>query len=135
MIDINVITNRDRSYYGMGESREEDVQEFTSVLLSVNPVYDWLKENIETISFKLLKGFITNLVPLGSAGEEYFKCLVKSSFVMSEELINQYYRAEKKYIKGKLKIATYSELVWLGYTGILMDCKCPVDDVLRYVRK
>lgn len=108
----------------------EDVRDTYELLLSVNPVYNWLEENIEKVSFKLLKGFITNLVPLGEAGENYFKGLVSNSFVMAEELMNQYHKYQRKYIEGNLKVISYSELVYRGYTGLVMCGLCPVDDVI-----
>ena len=109
----------------------ENLNDNYELMLSENPVYNWLEENIEKISFKLLKGFITNLVPLGKAGENYFNDLVSNRSVMKEELMNQYYKYQTKYNEGMLKVNSYSELVKKGYTGVVMFGLCPVDDVIR----
>ena len=45
-----------------GMTQSIDFNNFAEVLISANPVFDWLGDNITTISFKLLKGFITNMI-------------------------------------------------------------------------
>lgn len=118
-----------------GETRSIDFNNFTEVLIAANPVYDWLQENITTISFKLLQGFITNIVPLEDEGRKYFKKIAIEKTGFTKELWKLYNREEKKYHEGKLKIMSYLELEHLGYTGIFLDERCPTDDVTKYLEK
>lgn len=109
--------------------------EHIKVLIAVNPVYNWLQENIEHISYKLLKGFITNIVPLGKEGKKYFKVIAQSRVGFTKELWKAYNQTEKLYKQGKLKINSYIELEHLGYTGVFLDERYPIDDVLKYLNQ
>lgn len=109
--------------------------EHIKVLIAVNPVYNWLQENIEHISYKLLKGFITNIVPLGKEGKKYFKVIVQSRAGFTKELWNAYNQTEKLYKEGKLKINSYIELEHLGYTGVFLDERYPVNNILKYLNQ
>lgn len=41
-----------------------NADDIIKVLISVNPVYNWLEDNVGIISYTLLKGFVTNIIPL-----------------------------------------------------------------------
>lgn len=110
-----------------------DKNEFIELLLEVNPVYNWLEDNIECINYKLLKGFITNIVPLGKAGEKYFKVIAHSRTGFTKELWKIYNQTKKLYQEGKLKINSYIELEHFGYTGVFLDEIYPVNDILKYL--
>ncbi|AVK48999.1 hypothetical protein AXY43_13750 [Clostridium sp. MF28] len=112
-----------------------DRNEFIEVLIAVNPVYNWLEDNIDRISYKLLKGFITNIVPLGKAGKKYFKVIAHNRNGFIKELWKTYNKIEKLYQEGDLKKKSYMELENLGYTGIFLDEKYPVNDVLKYLNQ
>lgn len=73
MFRTKAVINNDRHNDVNVRMTQADLDEFKEVLISVNPFYDWLEENIDIVSYKLLKGFITNIVPLGDAGKKYFK--------------------------------------------------------------
>ena len=109
--------------------------EFIKLLIAVNPVYNWLEDNIERINYKLLKGFITNIVPLGKAGKRYFKVIAHSRDGFTKELWKIHNQIERLYQKGNLKINSYIELEYLGYTGMFLDERYPVDDVLKYLNQ
>lgn len=109
--------------------------EFIKVLIAASPVYNWLEDNIEHINYKLLKGFITNIVPLGKVGKKYFKVIAHSKAGFTKELWKIYNQIEKLYQEGKLKINSYIELEYLGYTGIFLDERYPIDDVLKYLNQ
>ena len=114
---------------------QADLDEFKEVLISVNPFYDWLEENINKVSYKLLKGFITNIVPLGDAGKKYFKIIAHKKTGFTIELWKIYNQIEKMYQEGNLKIKSYIELEHLGYTGMFLDERYPIDDVLKYLNQ
>ena len=107
--------------------------ELIKVLIAVNPVYNWLEDNIERISYKLLKGFITNIVPLGKAGKKYFKVIAHKRTGFIKELWKIYNQIERLYQEGNLKINSYIELEHLGYTGMFLAERYPIDDVLKYL--
>ncbi|WP_297426081.1 hypothetical protein [Clostridium sp.] len=109
--------------------------ELIKVLIEVNPVYNWLQDNIEHVNYKLLKGFITNIVPLGKAGKTYFKVIAHSRAGFTKELWKIYNQTEKLYQEGKLKINSYIELESFGYTGMFLAERYPIDDVLRYLNQ
>lgn len=111
---------------------ENEVIEF---LIAVNPVYNWLEDNIERVNYKLLKGFITNIVPLGKAGKKYFKVIAHNKVGFTKELMKIYNQIEKLYQQGNLKIKSYIELEHLGYTGMFLDERYPIDDVLKYLNQ
>ena len=111
-----------------------DLDEFSEVLISSNPFYDWIEKNIRDIDYKLLKGIITNIVPLGGAGRKYFKKVAYKKTGFTLELWKLYTRLEKMYLEGNLKINSYLELEYLGYTGESMSEKYPVDDILKYIK-
>ena len=106
--------------------------EFIETLISVNPVYDWFIENIESINYKLIKAFVTNIVPLGCNGKKYFKKLAHERKGFTIELWKLYNSLEMLYMKGKLRKVSYLELYNLGYEGEFLGGKCPVDDVTNY---
>lgn len=107
--------------------------ELIKVLIAVNPVYNWLEDNIDRISYKLLKGFITNIVPLGKAGKKYFKVIAHKRTGFIKELWKIYNQIERLYQEGNLKINSYIELEHLGYTGMFLAERYPIDDVLKYL--
>lgn len=109
--------------------------EVIELLIEVNPVYNWLADNIECVNYKLLKGFITNIVPLGKAGKKYFKVIAHSRAGFIKELWKIYNQIEKSYQEGNLQIKSYIELEHLGYAGIFLDEKYPVDDILKYLNQ
>ena len=111
---------------------ENEVIEF---LIAVNPVYNWLEDNIERVNYKLLKGFITNIVPLGKVGKKYFKVIAHNKAGFTKELWKIYNQIEKLYRQGNLKIKSYIELEYLGYTGMFLDERYPIDDVLKYLNQ
>lgn len=115
------------------ERIQVEIEEYKEVLISVNPVYNWLEENIDIISYKLLKGFITNIIPLGSAGKEYFKVITNKKIGFKGELWRLYNRLDKEDRDGNLKIKSYLELMSLGYDGELLGGRCPVDDIIKYL--
>jgi hypothetical protein len=112
-----------------------DKNELIRLLIAVNPVYNWLEDNIERISYKLLKGLITNIVPLGKAGKKYFKVIAHSRVGFTKELWKAYNQTEKLYQQGKLKINSYIELESLGYTGMFLSERYPIDDVFKYLNQ
>ena len=103
------------------------------VLIAVNPVYNWIEDNIDTISYKLLKAFITNIIPLGNAGKEYFKIIADKKIGFKCELWRLYNRLDKDIREGKLKIKSYFELMNLGYNGAFLGGRCPIDDIIKYL--
>ncbi|MBW6411340.1 hypothetical protein [Clostridium weizhouense] len=103
------------------------------VLISVNPVYSWLEDNICSISYKLLKGFVTNIIPLRNAGKEYFKVIVNKRVGFKGELWKLYNRLDKDNREGNLKIKSYFELMGLGYDGEFLGGRCPIDDIIKYL--
>ena len=107
---------------------------FAEVLISVNPVYDWLEENINNISYKLLKGFITNIVPLGEAGKKYFKKIAHKRVGFTAELWKLYNQLEKMHQQGTLRKVSYFELYNSGYNGAFLGERYPVDDVTKYLK-
>lgn len=106
-----------------------------SIGILINPVYEWFEENVSNISYKLLKAFITNIVPIGDVGRKFFEGIVEKKPGFTNELMALYNSSEEMYIKGTLKIKSYLELQHLGYTGTFLDEKCPVDDVWEYVKQ
>lgn len=109
--------------------------ELIKVLIAVNPVYKWLQDNIERINYKLLKGFITNIVPLGKAGKKYFKVIAHNRVGFTKELWRIYNKMEKMYQEGNLRINSYIELEHLGYTGMFLAERYPIEDVLKYLNQ
>lgn len=126
----------DRNRYNKENFRMNAVElnKFAQVLISANPVYDWLEENINNISYKLIKGFITNIVPLGEAGKKYFKKIAHKRVGFTAELWKLYNQLEKIYQQGILKRVSYFELYNLGYTGTFLGERYPVDDVVKYLK-
>jgi hypothetical protein len=105
---------------------------FIKTMISVNPVYDWFEENVGFINYKLLKAFMTNIVPLGDNGKAYFKKLAHRKNGFTIELWKLYNNLEMLYKQGKLKKVSYLELYNLGYEGIWLGGICPVDDITDY---
>lgn len=135
MFQPKVIINDDKNNEGSEIINPIDSNKLIEVLISVNPVYDWLDENINNISYKLFKGFITNIVPLGDAGKKYFKAIAHKKPGFTIELWKLYNQLKKIHDEGNLKISSYLELMYLGYTGISMDERCPVDDILKVIKR
>lgn len=113
---------------------QAEMEEVKKTLISVNPFYDWLDENINNISYKLLKGFITNIVPLGDAGKKYFKKIAHKRVGFTAELWKLYNQLEKMNHQGTLKRVSYFELYNLGYNGAFLGERYPVDDVIKYLK-
>ena len=134
MFEPKVIGNKDIDYENDIIDISIDRNKIIEVLISVNPVYDWLEENINIVSYKLLKAFITNIVPLGKGGERYFKKIANKKTGFTIELWKLYNQLEKINNNGDFKIASYLELLHLGYKGSFFGGKCPVDDVIKYVK-
>jgi hypothetical protein len=82
-----------------------------------------------------LRGFITNIVPLGDAGKRYFKIIANKRTGFTKELWKLYNQLEKLNNKGNLKISSYLELNHLGYTCINYNDKCPVDIVIKSMKE
>lgn len=138
MHELKLVVNRDK-YDGVKNSKDylrkypNKLNSYTGVLISVNPFYDWLEENINNISYKLLKGFITNIVPLGDAGKKYFKEIAHKKTGFTIELWKLYIQLVKMHQEGTLKKISYLELYNLGYTGVFLFEKYPVDDIVKYL--
>ena len=109
--------------------------EFDYFLIWSHPAYDWLEENATTICYKLLRWFITNIVPLGDVGKKYFKIIANKRTGFTKELWKLYNQLEKMNKEWTLKISSYLELVHLGYTGVIFDEKCPVDIVIKSMKE
>ncbi|MGV8980544.1 hypothetical protein [Clostridium sp.] len=105
-----------------------------TMAILINPVYEWFEENANNISYKLMKGFITNIVPIGDVGRKFFEDIAEKKNGTTIELMTLYNSLEERYIKGTLKIQSYLELRHLGYTGTFLYEKCPIDDVWEYVK-
>lgn len=135
MFELKVVVNRDRYNKINGRMTLDGPNKNAEVLISVNPVYEWLLENINNISYKLVKGFITNIVTLGYAGKKYFKIIANKKAGFTVELWKLYNQLEKMNNAGKLKISSYLELFHLGYTGCFLGGKYPVDDVIKYLKR
>ncbi len=135
MLEPKLVANKDIYNEVNIRRTQADLDEFKEVLISVNPFYDWLEENINKVSYKLLKGFITNIVPLGDAGKKYFKIIAHKKTGFTIELWKIYNQIEKMYQEGNLKIKSYMELEHLGYTGIFLYERYPVDDVIKYLKQ
>lgn len=135
MFEPKIVFNRDKYYEVNVRMTSTELNKFAGVLISVNPVYDWVEDNINNISFKLLKGFMTNIVPLGSAGKKYFKIIANKKVGFNKELWKLYNQLEKMYNEGSLEIKSYFELQYLGYTGGFLGGKSPVDDVTRFLNQ
>lgn len=135
MFKTRLIVNVDKCNISDLERIQDDLNELIELLIAVNPVYKWLEDNIECINYKLLKGFITNIVPLGKAGKKYFKVIAHSRAGFTKELWKIYNQIERLYQEGNLKINSYSELEYLGYTGIFLVEKYPIEDVLKYLNQ
>lgn len=135
MFEPKVVFNRENCNEKSARMYPTDVNEIAEVLISVNPVYDWLEENVNNISYKLLKGFITNIVPLGYASKKYFKTIANKKTGFTKELWKLYNQLEKMHCEGNLKINSYLELSYLGYTGGWLGGKCPVDDIIKYLEE
>ncbi|MGV8980543.1 hypothetical protein [Clostridium sp.] len=120
-------------------SNEESIKALTyynkSVAIYINPVYEWFEENISNISYKLLKGFITNIVPMAEVGKTYFEHIAEKKTGFTDELMALYNNSEKIYIEGNLKIKSYLELKHLGYSGTFLNEKYPIEDVWEYVKQ
>ncbi|NMM65238.1 hypothetical protein HBE96_21885 [Clostridium sp. P21] len=112
-----------------------DLIEFEKVLISVNPVYEWFIGNAEKASYKLIKAFITNIVPLGYLGKKYFKIIANKKQGATVELWKLYNNIEKQYWIGNLEIAKYSELISLGFKGIQLGGDCPIDSIFKFIGK
>lgn len=109
--------------------------ELEKVLISVNPVYDWFIDNADKASYKLIKAFITNIVPLGHPGKKYFKIITNKKQGVTVELWKLYNNIEKQYWIGDFEIATYSQLIRLGFKGIQLVGDCPVDSIFKFIGK
>ncbi|MBK5241692.1 hypothetical protein [Clostridium sp.] len=127
--DVEFVINE---YTTNGISRMSLTDEII-LAICVNPCYDWFQENCN-ISYKLLKGFVTNIVPLGDAGRNYFENIAEKKIGFTIELMSLYNRLEKEFIKGTLRIKSYLELQHLGYTGTILYENCPVDDVWEFIK-
>ncbi|MCB2354718.1 hypothetical protein [Clostridium estertheticum] len=132
MFKLALVINKDTHNPANIKMTTIELNELYEVLIPVNPVYDWLVDNAANINYELLKGFITNIIPLGDAGKNYFKIVANKKTGFTKELWNLYIKLEKMYYEGNLKISSYLELTYLGYTGGLLGGKCPVDDVIKY---
>lgn len=77
-----------------------DLIELKKVLISVNPVYEWFTDNADKASYKLIKAFITNIVPLGCLGKKYFKIIANKKQGATVELWKLYNDVEKQYWSG-----------------------------------
>lgn len=135
MLEPKIVINKEMYNELVVKMTEDDLNEFVEVLISVNPVYEWLEENINIVGYKLLKGFITNIVPLGNAGRKYFESIVKKKAGFTDELMDLYNRLEITHLEGSLKIISYLKLIHMGYTGIVLGGKCPVDDITKYLKE
>jgi uncharacterized protein YkuJ len=133
MFELKLVVNKDKYNKANIKMTADELNEFKEILISVNPFYDWLEENINIISYKLLKGFISNIIPLGDEGRKYFEVIAEEKTGFTNELMNLYDRLEKMYHKGNLKVKSYFELAYLGYTGTFLGEKYPVDDVIKYL--
>lgn len=112
-----------------------DLIEFEKVLISVNPVYEWFIDNADKASYKLIKAFITNIVPLGYLGKKYFKIIANKKQGATVELWRLYNNIEKQYWIGDFQIATYLELRRLGFKGTQLGGDCPVDSIFKFIGK
>ncbi|NMM65219.1 hypothetical protein HBE96_21790 [Clostridium sp. P21] len=114
-----------------------DLIEFEKFLISVNPVYEWFIDNADKASYKLIKAFITNIVPLGHIGKKYFKRIANKKQGVTIELWKLYNDIEKQYWIGDFEIATYYELRRLGFKGIQLGGggDCPVDSIFKFIGK
>jgi hypothetical protein len=130
----HVMNSMDYEIIDMGNGikiKPAELYEIAEVLIPVNPVYDWLSNNINNISYKLLKGFITNFVPLGYTGKKYFAEVAHKKVGFAAELLKLYDHLEKMNCEGVLRRVSYLELYELGYTGELIGEKYPFDDILK----
>lgn len=107
--------------------------EYEQFLIFVNPVYDWFIDNANVASYRLIKAFITNIVPLGNQGKRYFSNIVNKKRGVAAELWKLYNKCEMQYQVNELEIASYSELMALGYNGVHLGGEHPVDDIFKYI--
>lgn len=112
-----------------------DLMHFEKVLIECNPVYDWFIDNDDNVTYTLLKAFMTNIIPLGYPGKRYFKKIVNGKRGLAVELWRLYNELEIEYWLGDFEIATYSELISLGYNGIHLGGNTPADDIFKYIGK
>ena len=134
MFEPKVVINSDISNEANIKMSIKDKKESAYSLISINQTYYWLEENLYTISFRLLAGFITNIVPLGDGGKKYFKKIANKTPWLTKELWNLYNQLEKMNNEGNLKVSSYFELFNLGYTGVSLGGTCPVDDVIKHMK-
>jgi hypothetical protein len=134
MYKYTVITNRDDDDK-IDEMPLTNLNEVAEFFIPINPCYIWLEESINNISYKLLKAFITNIVPFGAAGRKYFERIIKQRVGFTNEFIEIYNKAEKMYIEGTLKVVSYVQLQHLGYTGVFLAGKCPVDIIINHFKQ
>lgn len=133
MVNHNLALNCIRYEKEFVRKHPIDLMEFEKVLISVNPVYDWFIDNADKVSYKLIKAFITNIVPLGHPGKKYFKILANKKRGLTVELWKLYNEEERQYWLGDIETATYSQLTQLGYKGIYLGSECPVDDIFKCI--
>ncbi|MBN7575379.1 hypothetical protein C1H57_08155 [Clostridium sp. 2-1] len=103
--------------------------------IAAHPFYEWVENNIDKINYTLLKAIITNIVPLGADGRKFYELIIYKRNSFQNEFLNLYDRLSNLYINGELKISSYLELRYLGYTGQRLKKKCPADDVLGQYNK
>ena len=128
----NITINTINDYKNMTLEEFDDLAEY---LIPINPFYTWVEENINSIGYKLLKGIISNIVPLGLEGRKYFERIVKQKSGFVSEYKCLYDRLEKEYIQGNIKIKSYLELQYLGFTDEFLDEKYPAFTVIKYFKK
>lgn len=131
MVELNLVNSNEVDVNRV----QDDLNNGIELLLYVNPVYDWFEENINNINYKLLKGFITNIIPLGDSGKRYFKKIAHGRVGFTAELWKLYNQLEKIHRQGNLKIASYSKLYSLGYDDVWLGGECPIDDILNYLKE
>jgi hypothetical protein len=103
--------------------------------IAAHPFYEWVEDNINKINYRLLKAIITNIVPLGADGRKFYELVIYKRYSFQNEFLNLYDRLSNLHTNGELKISSYLELRYLGYTGQRLSEKCPADDVLRQYNK
>lgn len=130
-----LVFNREKYNEEIQSMYPTDSNEFAEILISVNPAYNWLEDNVNNISYKLLRGFITNIVPLGDLGKSYFKPIAHKRTGFTIELWKLYNQLEKMHHEGILKRISYFELYHLGYRGAFIGGKYPFDDIVKCLVK
>lgn len=113
----------------------EQIEARGGVLIYSHPFYEWIEDNIERISYKLIKASITNIVPLGENGRRFFELVVTKRKGFYNEFLHIYNKSEKMYHEKSLKAKSYLELKYLGYTGEFLSEKCPSEDVINALNR